>query len=279
MIDLLAAWSEHRADTELNTELIDTPKFVFDCDQTLINGDIGEATLQYAIDQRWVISHDAWWRHLFTSSFSSAEVNGWRKHYEQEVTRRVAVPSKVLSQELWQAYQQLCVEEIRSAYIFAARLAYGRSPVELALITDASLIHNMGVSERPQMKRFIKQLQGLGQVWVVSSSHCDIVRVIAHHYHIPSHQVIGIDFIRAPRQNFYTDQLVTPTPISSEKVDAYRQYQDGAPTLMVGDSRHDLPLMSYAQSALLIDHHQSDDLSRSAREIDALMVSVNDVSD
>ena len=68
MTNLFQRWLSHykmkQSQPELKLNLKGNEAFVFDCDQTLIHGDIGEACFRYALEKRWIISHDAWWAHL-----------------------------------------------------------------------------------------------------------------------------------------------------------------------------------------------------------------------
>ena len=274
MLDLYSRWRSKFDRSELDEEDL----FAFDCDQTLISGDIGEATLRRAVERRWVISHDEWWSHLSQGVSSVDEVNRWRFHYENEAQTKLTHPSKELSNELWEAYIKLCEIDVSSAYIYAARLAFQKSSVELSLLAQDALIHDPKVSLRPQMKAFTTELNRNGGVWVVSSSHIDIVRVIAYHYGIDTRQVIGIDFERDSRSQVYTDRLITPAPISDKKVDALALYTRQIPALMVGDSRHDLPMMSYCETSIFIDHHSNAKLTESAERLGALILSADTVS-
>lgn len=271
--DLWRRWCEHNRTELHHSEEI----FAFDCDQTLINGDIGEATLRRAIAERWIVSHNAWWAHLSASSLNEGSVERWRLSYERESSAHVSSWSKSLTEELWEAYVRLCDEDVYSAYVFAARLAYQRSPDELSLLTQRALEEDPLVSLRPVMADFVSRLEEHGEVWVVSSSHVDIVRVIAAHYKLSMEKVVGIDFERDSHSHRYIDSLITPAPIGPEKIDALRLHTSLIPRLMVGDSRHDLPLMKHAQSSIFIDHHHSSDLSDSASAVGALVISASDL--
>ena len=281
MSELFEKWSAHFQKTSTDhsnqsLSLTGDEAFVFDCDQTLIHGDIGEATLRLALERRWVISHDAWWQHLIEAEFSTAEINSWRQGYELEANRISTEHEKdkksaSLSQELWEAYEKLCMDDVESAYIFAARIAYQRHPVELALITDSALQQDEQVRFRPSVISLVQEIQKQAKVWIVSSSHIGIVRVIAHHYNIPSQQVIGIDFA-LDKQQTYSQNLIQPAPIGPKKINAFQVLNQAQPFLMVGDSKHDLPMMHYAKSALFIDHHKSIGLRQSAQELGAMIV-------
>jgi len=250
---------------------------VFDCDKTLITGDIGEASLRRALKQRWVVSHDAWWRHLDEAEIATPdERKAWRRVYEREATaqeRPAFDQVDSLSDELWRAYEDLCQQDITSAYVYAARFTYHRTQAEVTKLAHTALSEDSMVRLRPLMWQFVNQLQVQGgQVWVVSSSHIDVIRVIAQHYHISSNQLIGIDFMRQGPLNYSSENLIQPIPINTGKVTALFKYQEARPTLMVGDSFHDLPLMATATHRFLIDHHQSDDVIRAALALDAHVI-------
>ena len=275
MSKLFQRWSSHFLKSQNNEnfelQLQGDEAFVFDCDQTLIHGDIGEACYKYSLEKRWIVSHDAWWKHLLEADFKQQEVLSWRKAYEAEYFIPQSPNSPNLSQELWEAYEHLCLIDVHSAYTYAARVAYQRHPVELALMTEYALQSDQSVRFRPLMQELTEDLQKLAKVWIVSSSHAAIVRVIAHHYQIPSQQVIGIDF-RLDERQLYTDELITPSPVDSKKIDAFKTLYPSQPYLMVGDSKYDLPMMGYAKSALFINHNKSEHLTQKTQELNALII-------
>lgn len=264
MINLFDLWQK---ETQLNLSQSDV--MVFDCDQTLINGDIGEACLRLALSERWVISHDAWWAHFIDAGFPLTEVKAWRNAYEQESDHESHTS---LAETLWLAYQQLCELDVHSAYVYAARLVYQHQPAEVIALVERALNSDSTVSFRPTMSAFVQEIQKQAKVWVVSSSQASLVRVIADYYQIPNQQVIGIDFTLDSQQAF-TDQLILPAPIGAQKVDALQLFCSKIPLMMAGDSKHDLPLMKYSKSGLFIDHHRSQELTEMALNQGVIRVS------
>jgi phosphoserine phosphatase len=252
--------------------------FLFDCDKTLITGDIGEASFRRALRQRWTISHDAWWRHLDAAEIATADERAhWRRAYENEakISDRIITDdqSDSLSDDLWRAYETLCELDVYLVYIYVARFAYQRTQDEISELTRAAFSEDSTTQVRDMMYDFVNHLQSRGgHIWVVSSSHIESVRVIAEHYHIPKSQVIGIDFIRHESTTHCSDHLVTPVPINTGKVDAFFARHLEQPALMMGDSFYDLPLMAAAQHRFLIDHHQSSDLSVAAKALGAELI-------
>ena len=271
MTFLYDLWSKQSAHPTPRDQL-----FVFDCDKTLITGDLGEASLRRALNQRWVISHEAWWRHLDLAEISTSDERAaWRRAYERDLNRAAREVNQVdtLGDELWRAYELLCKIDVRSAYIYAARFAYQRTSAEVHMLTRAALQEDQMTELRPVMERFVNQLQDLGGlVWVVSSSHIDVVRVIAEYYNIPTHHVIGIDFLRDSHSSEMSECLIEPIPIDTGKVDALFTHRTDQPALMVGDSFYDLPLMATAQNRFLIDHHESAELTVAARALNAEII-------
>lgn len=249
--------------------------FAFDCDKTLISGDLGEASLRAALRARWVVSHDAWWRHLDVAEIGAPQERAeWRRAYERDASRGLDLSTGVdpLSDELWSAYEDLCTRDVTSAYIYAARLAYQRTSSELSHFASQALERDAETYERPLMRDFVSQLQSQGgEVWVVSSSQREIVSVVAARYHIPLDRVVGVDFTR-DEQGRSTDLLVEPAPIKEDKVHALAHRTSKRPALMVGDSWYDLPLMSVARSAALIDHGRDPRLSEAAVDLGAAVI-------
>ena len=251
--------------------------FVFDCDKTLITGDIGDASLRSAIQHRWTISHDAWWRHFDVAEIATPHQRAsWRKAYESSTQNSDMMGTKQtdsLSDELWTAYECLCAIDVHSAYVYAARFAYQRTSDEIAQLTRHAFSKDTTTHLRPFIFAFIDTLQKLGgQVWVVSSSQIDVIRVIGDYYNVPAPHIVGIDFMRDPSTLRLSENLIQPIPIDTGKVDAFFTYQLNQPALMVGDSFYDLPLMAAAQHRFLIDHHQSADLTLAAKSLGAEII-------
>ena len=261
--------------------------FVFDCDQTLIHGDIGEATLRLALQRRWIHSHDAWWKHLDDAQIGSKQQRlQWRACYERDARERhngaewpvTDLEGDELAMSLWHAYEQLCEVDVSSAYLFAARFAYQRSPVEIALLTLEAFERDPLVHPRPKIKSFIQELTTNGaSIWIVSSSQIDVVRVIAAQYGIPAKQVIGIDFLRDPHTLCATDQLLHPAPIAALKIDALRVHTEQAVAMMAGDSRHDIPLMRLSKRGIFIDHGRDCTALELASEKQALVICASEL--
>ena len=160
MTFLYDLWSEQSAHSNPRGQL-----FVFDCDKTLITGDLGEASLRRAIRQRWVISHEAWWRHLDLADIATtSDRTAWRRTYERDFDRAARGDNQAdtLGDELWRAYEQLCAIDAHSAYTYAARFAYRRTPAEVHALTRAALQEDQMTSLRPILEHFVNHLQNLG---------------------------------------------------------------------------------------------------------------------
>jgi len=245
-----------------------TPRVAFDCDQTLIDGDIGEATLASLTLSGELPTQAEWWSPL-KAVLGQEGLQSLFDRYEQ-ARRSGAVPVG-LFQALWRAYEALCEAHILEGYLFAATVWYGAPASQLterceevakrALTTEVRAcpktggVVSRGVRVRPVMRSLVRALQGAGvEVWVVSSSQRGLVQAIAPYLDIPSARVLGIDLKLEQGRSGLTP--VEPCPVAEGKSQRFISEHGAPPIGMLGDSRYDLPLMRTAGWGALIDHGQ-----------------------
>ena len=247
---------------------VDTPDIVFDCDQTLLDGDIGEAFLAELLLQLEINPSDQWWALLGDDAISIRDL--YRKQYSDPLVTTLSDACFIM---LWNTYEALIQKDVYMAYIWAASCLEGwlvndaRSRCQQFVMdaldrpsqptywaNDSHQIDiQRGVRRRDILFNWIKTLQSQhGQIWVISSSLQYLVDEICTPLALTSTSICGIEFLEDDMQRL-TLNPKQPTPISHDKIQAFQSRSHrSVPRCMVGDSHHDLPLMKHADLGLLI---------------------------
>lgn len=269
-------------------------RVAFDCDKTLVAGDIGEAAFARLISQGRVRSLDAWWAPL-----PAEEARALRPAYEREAARIAAERARGgepeplnarLFGDLWGSYERLCALNIREGYLFAARCFTGYTPREAAALAAEQVEEALsspvtagegpclGVRPRPAMRALVAALEGEGlEVWVVSSSHEALVTpLVTRELGVPSGRVIAVGFELDAESGLLSPSPVEPCPIEEGKRTRFLEQLGAPPLLMVGDSRYDLPLMRASAGGVFVDHGRAV-LRAEAEELGALIISAEDL--
>ncbi len=263
-------------------------RVAFDCDKTLIAGDIGEASFARLLSQGRVLSCDEWW-----AALPAREVSALRPAYEREAAR-VAVErarggepeplNAALFDDLWRAYESLCAREIREGYLFAARCCTGYALSEARALADEMVEEalaspvtagrgpSLGVRPRPAMRALVSALEGRGvEVWVVSSSQDLLVeRLVTRELGVRGERVIGVGF-ELDARGALSSRPVEPCPIDEGKRARFLASLGEPPLVMVGDSRYDLPLMRASAGGVFVDHGRAE-LRAQAEALGAVVV-------
>jgi phosphoserine phosphatase len=261
-------------------------RIAFDCDKTLIQGDIGEATLATLLLRGGLKAGALWWRPLEERGLISAcPEGGLRARYERALSSEEGVTPSLFA-ELWAAYEGLCALDIQEGYLLAARCWAGYTPHEARAsardevsealerpLTPCELTQGhapRGVRVRPLMRELIERLHAEGvEVWVVSSSQQYTVEAMVAHLGVPPERVMGIEF-HSTEEAVVGHDCVTPAPIEEGKRACYLAAHGAPPVAMFGDSRYDLPLMEASGWGVLIDHESPDKLSEVRARAEAL---------
>jgi phosphoserine phosphatase len=263
-----------------------TPRVVFDCDQTLIEGDIGEYTLAYVLHYKLTQADSQWWSYLS----AVLDDDSLQVAYQSECMDSTCLSNPLL-QKIWQAYRRLCKVDVHNAYLWAAHCFHHLHTQDaqdliqkiylqakkdfLSHFDQASYIHYAsGIRIRASQRELIKRLQNRGvEVWIISSSHQFLIQCVARDLNIPSTQAIGIMSIIGENQRLSLN-AVQPAPIGHGKKDYYLHYIDQIfPMAMFGDSSHDLPLMKAGLKGFFIEQtHISDTLKQQVHAIGAHVI-------
>lgn len=253
----LTSHSNHRADHSVA---------VFDCDGTVIKGDIGEAMLFHQIEH-------------FHFRVSPAEV--WDDHPHREKLGQLfdslarAEPSQRQRHSSFEPFAEMILSwyfgqigegKVEKACGDVVRLLAGFTPAEVRAIAEQTFLseisiplseRKLGSHTRPRGIRYIaetvqvlRKLQELNfDLWVVSGSCRWSVESVFRRIGVPNERVIGIDLLEA--DGVYRPKLVEPVPIREKKIDSLRIHERNVPLLVASDSRNDVPLLQYASEVKL----------------------------
>jgi phosphoserine phosphatase len=280
------------------------PLIVFDCDQTLIQGDVGEILLSYL------------WKNRLIKSLAPFEIELIKDAFGAELGKGIieAMSYALLDSQrcfgyLWDLYKLLYDTKVSCALTFAAGCLTHFEPGERNRICEeifqqaltwdlpfeALTASYLGIANRQQLltlqasdlqasydqyfnssksiwihvQPFLAQMTLLQsfqahrfEVAIISGSAQLMVEQVARLFQLPVKQVIALDF--------KDGILLEPAPIHHRKIEACLHHFGRLPLMMFGDSLNDIPLMSQAKHALLVDYHKPQVLEK-AHAISALI--------
>jgi phosphoserine phosphatase len=237
------------------------PIAVFDCDGTVIKGDIGESMLYFQLERfLFRVSPASLWIDFPKREELHNLYEGLSKLPPERISsdrRFVSFADMVLS---WY-FDQLEQGETAKACADIVRLFAGYSSDEVRQVAAATLRRelNADLAQRtlgrhllPEGIRYIKdsvdllsQLKASGfDIWSVSGSNQWSVEAVFEPLGIHRDRVIGIDLIDI--DDVLSSTVKTPIPVLEGKVNALRERAKGAPLLVVSDSTYDIPLFGIA---------------------------------
>jgi phosphoserine phosphatase len=237
------------------------PAAVFDCDGTVIHGDIGEAMFYRQIER--------WW-------FKISPAAVWRDHPEASVLDDLfkavnAMPprDRSLAPEFEQCAAILLswyFDQIRDGMVTKActdivRLLSGFSLDEVRTFASETYADEVAapLSERrlggrrlPRGIRFLSEsvdllnvLRDRGfDIWAVSGSCVYSIEPVFRELGIPPDRLVGIEL--ETRDGILLPKNLEPVPIQLGKVPALQQKSAGVPVFVASDSRNDIPLLLYS---------------------------------
>ncbi len=239
----------------------ETPVAVFDCDNTLIKGDIGESMFYFQLEH-------------FLLRVSPAIL--WPDHPKKEELKNLydglsALPAEkavhdrrfISFAELmldWY-FDQLAEGKTAKACSDIVRLLADFTPEETRQIAHTTMTrelsspigtHMTGRHVIPRGIRFIKEsvellkrLRTMGfDIWVVSGSNQWSVEAVCEHIGVPKDHVIGISL--KEKDGAFIPEVQQPVPVLKGKIGALQQRVMAAPLIVVSDSTYDIPLFNYA---------------------------------
>jgi phosphoserine phosphatase len=240
---------------------------VFDCDGTVIKGDIGEAMFYHQIEQFHFRLNPAllWPDHPHRKELG--------KSYQQLALlpadeRRRNPAFEPFARMLLDWYvNQIAGGQVAKACADIVRLYAGFTRKEVRALAETAFLEELSTpfSERPlggrNSKRGIRYLQEAVdllellrengfEIWAVSGSSKWSVEPVFDRLRIPPERVIGIDL--EERDGLLTGMPVLPIPIRENKIHALRMHQTRPPVLVASDSRNDIPLFGYSEDLRIL---------------------------
>lgn len=270
------------------------PLAVFDCDETLIHNDIGEAMLRFMISRRrlktdrgfWHIVPDRLGRDAIMAAYKAVAGRSDNEVDDTAAYRRYRAG-------LIGVYESIRENEgYEAAYTFAARLLKGlheRTVAELVeQVLDHELVRQLGSEEiapgppfqgmmmpagirvHQEMLELMQALNNYGfDTWIVSASNAYIVRALARRIGHPEERVIGIEL--HTQGGSYTDRVVEPVPIGEGKLELFLDTVGRSPVLMVGDSMNDFEMLENCEGVSIVIDRGDEELVENAHKLDWLV--------
>ena len=237
------------------------PVAVFDCDGTVIQGDIGEAMLYHQLEEfQFRVSPATVWNdfpHREELDTLYKVLHNAAPGTRTNNPRFTSFADMILS---WY-FDQIAEGKIEKACADIVRLLAGYSLAEVRDIAESTFIREiespvrdraLGRRTLPKGVRFIREsidllekLKNLGfQIWVVSGSNKWSVEAVFRRLGIPADRVIGIEL--TSEHGTLSSKVKTPVPVRENKVHALQGHVSPAPLLVASDSDNDIPLFQYS---------------------------------
>jgi phosphoserine phosphatase len=243
----------------------DPPLCVFDCDGTIIHGDIGEAMLFYQLEH---------------SLFRQSPGRIWTDHPQKSLLDslytemgdsmrdgRPAPDPRFADMILSWYFNQLRENKTVKACADIVRLFAGYSLQEVREIARRTLAEELssepgsrslashtvhhGIRFIADSMNLLKAIQDRGaEVWVVSGSNRWGVEAVCSDLGIPSDHIIGIDLHET--NSILIQQVKNPVPVLEGKVDILRERLAREPVLVISDSVYDVPLFRYSRGGKVL---------------------------
>ncbi len=234
---------------------------VFDCDGTLIKGDVGEAMLYYQIEH-FLFRHSpaAVWpdhprRQLLDELYRTLEQApaGGRSRHEAF--------GPLADMILDWYFGQIEAGSVAKACADIVRLFAGFTPAEVQDIALRSYrneraapvgTRRLGRRTLPLGIRYIREavdlLTALRQrgfaIWAVSGSNKWSVEPVFARFEVPPARIVGIELMT--EQGVLVPEPVQPVPIRQGKVAAMQRHMPAVPVFAASDSQYDIPLLLYS---------------------------------
>jgi phosphoserine phosphatase len=243
----------------------DPPLCVFDCDGTLIQGDIGEAMLFHQLEH---------------SLFRQSPGRIWTDHPQRTLLdslftemgdrMRDGTPApdpRFADMILSWYFDQLREHETVKACVDIVTLFAGYSVQEVQEIARRTLNEelstkqgsrtlgshtlNRGIRFIAESMELLKAIQDRGcDVWVVSGSNRWSVEAVCSDLGISSDHIIGIELHEM--NGVLTQQVKNPVPVLEGKVEILKEKVSREPVLVVSDSVYDVPLFRYSRGGKVL---------------------------
>ncbi len=237
------------------------PLAIFDCDDTLIRGDIGEAMLYFQLEHFLLrVSPGVLWPdHLKRDELNNLYHGLSHLPPEKAVHDRrfISFAEMILD---WY-FGQLAGGKTEKACSDIVRLFAGFTQDEVRQIARSTVKRELeapmqriiiGHHDLPRGIRFIRQTHDLldllrsegFEIRIVSGSNQWSVEAVCERLSIHGDQVIGIEL--EEENGLLTPATKQPVPVLDGKVKALQSRTFARPSIVVSDSTYDIPLFDYS---------------------------------
>lgn len=237
------------------------PIAIFDCDGTIIAGDIGEAMLYYQLEHFLfrVSPADVWEDHpqreelhrLYHELLRIPE--GMRKSSKGFVPFTEMVLARYFDQLAEMKTAKACADIVRLCAGFSVggvreiarkTLEFERaSPVSTRTFGRFTL--PCGIRYIAETERALEAVREKGfEVWIVSGSNRWAVEAVFSRFNIPQDRIIGINLTE--REGKLTPEIDGSIPVLEGKIKAMEFAEGTLPQIVFSDSVYDVPLFQYS---------------------------------
>ena len=237
------------------------PVAVFDCDGTMIRGDIGEAMLYQQIEgfHFKVSPASVWQDHPSADRLDALFTALVQVHGAPRINHPAFEPFAKMILDRY--FGQIADGSVEKACGDIVRLFSGFPENDVRALARATLasevrtplsIRTLGGYSRPRGIRYLNETLALFRtlqemqfdIWVVSGSNRWSVESVFIPLGIPRERIIGIELEQ--RNGVLDNLIVQPVPVRENKVAALMKAEPRVPLLVASDSRNDLPLFRYS---------------------------------
>ena len=177
----------------------------------------------------------------------------WRGDVGEDLLRHLAASAalpRYRGEGLYARYEAMVETDPASGYAFAAQVLEGMEERALVELCAAFFRRRFEGRVFPFVRPLMRALESRGhQVWLVSASVAWIIRAGALALGLKAEQVIGVEVEGV--DGHLTSKVKEPVPCGQGKVAAL-QARGLSPLLAAGNGELDLPMLAYAQRALVV---------------------------
>jgi phosphoserine phosphatase len=265
------------------------PIAAFDCDETLICNDLGEAMLRYMVTRRkfhadrgfWQLIPDRLGREAVQAAYNAVAGRSDAEVRDTAAYRRYRAGMLAVYENL------RATDGLEAAYTFAARLMRGLHERTLNELVEEVLDYELdrplsqeeiaggppfqgqivptGIRVYREMRNLLTLLDHYGfQTYIVTSSNAYVVRGLARRIGFPPERVLGIELgLNGVVMN---DRVNDPAPIGPGKVEVLLDTAGRSPLLVMGDSMNDYELMENCEGlCIVMDRGDEEIVERAAQ--------------
>ncbi len=243
----------------------DPPLCVFDCDGTIIHGDIGEAMLFYQLEHSLFRQSPG---RIWTDHPQRTLLDSLYTEMGDSVRDKTPPPDPRFADMILSWYfDQLRENKTVKACADIVRLFAGYSMQEVQEIahltfgdelsskpgsrTLGSHILNRGIRFIAESMQLLEAVRDRGcDVWVVSGSNRWSVEAVCADLGVPPDRIIGIDLYQ--KNGVLTQHVKDPVPVLGGKVEILKEKLSHEPVLVISDSVYDVPLFRYSRGGKVL---------------------------